>query len=149
VQNKIGERIRESRKKMVPPLSQDGLAARAGVVGKTIWRYETGASTPPRDEVRRLAEVLGVDPVWLEVGDREEPADTAVVADLDDDVQTAARALGLSDDEARRLDSVRQSIGRPTLARLMSYAADIIDGRPLSTAQPEPDRPTTGRKLRR
>lgn len=60
----LGGRVRLARCRA--GLSQEGLAVRAGVSAKTVWRLETGATaTPDARTIERIARVLGVAPVDL------------------------------------------------------------------------------------
>jgi transcriptional regulator with XRE-family HTH domain len=56
-------RLRELRRKR--GLSAAALGALVGVSDRQIYRYEWGASRPPEDVLRRLAEQLGRRPGWL------------------------------------------------------------------------------------
>ena len=64
----LGERIRYGRKRRV--LTQAELAQAAGVALITANRLENDAIENPRPEtIRKLAQVLDVDPAWLLFGD--------------------------------------------------------------------------------
>lgn len=54
----ISDRIRHYRK--VLNLSQTDLAEKAGVNIKSLSRYENGASIPPADVLKKIADALGV-----------------------------------------------------------------------------------------
>ncbi len=141
----FGSRLAAARR--ARGLTQEKLAHLVGVALMSISRYERDAMGIDDDVLERIAGVLGVRPAALRYGAEavdEVPSDD----ELDADVRYVAEKEGLSGDETRRLAAIRQSIGAPSRARLASYAADIIDGRPMSSASPEPERPTSGRKLR-
>lgn len=68
--NIIGERVRESRKKFTPPLTQDQLAGRLAKSGIAIDRVaiakiENGSRCAFDFEVKSIANVLHVDVRWL------------------------------------------------------------------------------------
>jgi len=65
----VGERLRWARERQL--LTQEALAARAGVLDVTISRTENGHTTPTVGTLRKLADALGVDPVWLRFGEGE------------------------------------------------------------------------------
>ena len=69
----VGERLRDIRKRRV--LSQEDLAARAGVPVVTISRLENNHTEPRPQTIRRLAAALDVEPSWLLFGD--EPGEAA------------------------------------------------------------------------
>jgi transcriptional regulator with XRE-family HTH domain len=50
-------------------LTQAELAARSGVLEVTISRVENGHSQPTVKTIRRLADALEMDPVWLRFGE--------------------------------------------------------------------------------
>ena len=60
-------RLRELRRQRV--LSMRELEERSGVSYNTIWRLENGLTGAQPRTIRRLAEVLGVDPVELVKGE--------------------------------------------------------------------------------
>jgi transcriptional regulator with XRE-family HTH domain len=60
-------RLRELRRQQV--LSMRELEERSGVSYNTIWRLENGLTGAQPRTIRRLAEVLGVDPVELVKGE--------------------------------------------------------------------------------
>ena len=66
----IGERIRESRKKL--GLNQSELAARIGVTQPAIANWESGVHDPRRLMLAKLADTLAVAPEWLGSGARSE-----------------------------------------------------------------------------
>ncbi len=61
-------RLRELRKQRV--LSMRELEERSGVSYNTIWRLENGLTGAQPRTIRRLAEVLGVEPHELLKGER-------------------------------------------------------------------------------
>jgi hypothetical protein len=68
--NIIGARIREARRRFVPPITQDQLAGRLAKVGIQIDRVavakiENGLRCAFDFEVKALAAVLKVDANWL------------------------------------------------------------------------------------
>ena len=64
---KIGAQLREARERAL--LTQEELAARAGVQPFTVSRIETGKVEPRFRTIRKLAEALDMDPRDLVVGD--------------------------------------------------------------------------------
>lgn len=84
-------------------LSGAGLARRLGVSQPTIHAWVNGAHGLRRQNIRRLAAELGVDPAWLEFGaDREAEARAAdstelaflrLYRELDDEGQAAILRL--------------------------------------------------------
>jgi transcriptional regulator with XRE-family HTH domain len=66
---KIGAQLREAREQRL--LTQEELAARAGVQPFTISRIETDKVEPRFRTIRKLAEALGVDPQTL-IGAKDE-----------------------------------------------------------------------------
>jgi transcriptional regulator with XRE-family HTH domain len=60
-------RLRELRRQRV--LSMRELEERSGVSYNTIWRLENGLTGAQPRTIRRLAEVLGVEPVELVKGE--------------------------------------------------------------------------------
>lgn len=55
-------------------VTQAELAELAGVSTATWSTWEAGRSEPPLDTIRKVAEVLSVDPGWLAFGNQEVPA---------------------------------------------------------------------------
>ncbi len=67
----IGERLRLARLRRA--LSQENLAAKAGVPVVTISRIENNRyGTPRPGTVRKLSMALEIDPAWLLFGESEE-----------------------------------------------------------------------------
>lgn len=66
----IGARVRRSRR--AQDITQEQLAARAGIAHSTLHRVEKGISRPNLDTLFKLAEALAVDPKWLLSGDDED-----------------------------------------------------------------------------
>ena len=65
----IGERLREAREQK--GLEQTVLAAKIGVVPRTLQRWEKGEQVPDGLEITRIAKVTGVQPTWLLTGEGE------------------------------------------------------------------------------
>lgn len=63
----LADRVRKARE--VTGLSQDELAARAGVGRATLARIEQGKNVPRRATIIALAFATGVDLNWLENGE--------------------------------------------------------------------------------
>ena len=65
----IGQRLEAARRRRV--MTQAELAQAAGVALVTVTRLENdvGSGNPRPGTIRRLAEVLNVDPAWLLFGD--------------------------------------------------------------------------------
>ena len=59
----IGERIRITRQNK--KMSQQELAEKSGVAYKSLSRYELGASIPPADSLKAIADALGVTADYL------------------------------------------------------------------------------------
>lgn len=62
----IGNRLRKARREK--DLTQDQLAAQAGTNQAVIQKIENGKSLRPR-QIEQIAEVLGINPAWLQFGD--------------------------------------------------------------------------------
>lgn len=62
----IGDRIKDSRKKA--GISQAELARLVGRSQSAVAEWETGGTEPRRNIVEKIAAVLDVSPLWLEVG---------------------------------------------------------------------------------
>jgi repressor LexA len=65
----IGERLRAARANK--ELDQSVLAEKAGVVTRTLQRWEKGEQVPDGVSITRLARATGVQPSWLLTGDGE------------------------------------------------------------------------------
>lgn len=60
----IGKRIKEARERA--NMSQRELAARIGVSQALVNKYEAGGvSNMPIDRLKQIADITGVDPLWL------------------------------------------------------------------------------------
>ena len=66
----IGERIRDSRKKL--GINQSELAERIGVTQPAVANWESGVHDPRRLMLAKLADTLAVSPQWLGSGARSE-----------------------------------------------------------------------------
>lgn len=62
----IGIRIRQAREEL--GLTQVQLAERLGIAFQSLQQWETGKTTPRVDRLRKLANVLGKTPSWLQFG---------------------------------------------------------------------------------
>jgi len=62
----IGMRLRYARREKA--MTQDGLAKEAGTNQAVIQKIENGKSLRPR-QIMRIAEVLEVNPAWLQFGE--------------------------------------------------------------------------------
>lgn len=62
----IGDRIKDARKKA--GISQAELARLVGRSQSAVAEWETGGTEPRRNIVEKIASVLDVSPLWLEVG---------------------------------------------------------------------------------
>jgi transcriptional regulator with XRE-family HTH domain len=73
----IGIRLRHARELRF--LNQEELAARSGIGVATISRIENNhfEKRPRLSTIRRLADELGVDPMWLLAGESTEEVKTA------------------------------------------------------------------------
>lgn len=65
----IGDRIREARENK--ELDQASLAEKAGVVTRTLQRWEKGAQVPDAVALMKLAKATNVQPTWLLTGEGE------------------------------------------------------------------------------
>ena len=63
----IGERLRAARERK--ELDQATLAAKAGVVTRTLQRWEKGEQVPDGIAITKIARVTNVQPVWLLTGE--------------------------------------------------------------------------------
>ncbi len=77
----VGQRIRAARNKA--GLTQRELAARAETATGTIQQYELEKRQPRLEQLRRIANVLGVDINWLMNGHTMEERDAAFKASAD------------------------------------------------------------------
>ncbi len=73
----IGRRLRDARERRF--MTQEELGERAGVQSVTISRIENDRPTsrPRMSTIRKLAEALGDDPVWIMFGEVSEDAKSA------------------------------------------------------------------------
>ncbi len=67
MKNTIGERLREARENK--EMDQATLADKAGVVARTLQRWEKGEQVPDGVSITRLAKATGVQASWLLTGD--------------------------------------------------------------------------------
>jgi repressor LexA len=65
----IGERLRQARE--AKEMDQAVLAEKAGVVTRTLQRWEKGEQVPDGIAITRLARVTNVQPTWLLTGEGE------------------------------------------------------------------------------
>jgi repressor LexA len=65
----IGDRLRQARESA--KLDQAVLSAKAGVVTRTLQRWEKGEQVPDGVAITKLAKVTAVQPVWLLTGEGE------------------------------------------------------------------------------
>lgn len=72
MESTIGDRLREAREQRF--MTQSELSAKAGIQIATISRIENNRqeSRPRLTTVRKLAEVLGVEPHWIMFGEHLE-----------------------------------------------------------------------------
>lgn len=68
----IGERIKEYRIRL--GLGQDELAAKCGISGQSIHRYESGKSNPREVILGKLARIFGISVHELKTGEKEKPS---------------------------------------------------------------------------
>ncbi|MBR3251889.1 MAG: helix-turn-helix transcriptional regulator [Erysipelotrichaceae bacterium] len=66
---RFGKRLRESRKSS--KMTQVELASKVGLHQVQIADYEKGTRKPNETNMTKLAQVLGVDPMWLALGEGE------------------------------------------------------------------------------
>ena len=93
----FGERLRKLRKQR--GLTQDQLAELAGMNGRHLSRFETGAIEPPVRTVRRLAEALGL---ALEELTQEAPQARLQSLVPDEELLEQFKALSRIDEEDRK-----------------------------------------------
>lgn len=62
----IGIRIRQAREEL--GLTQVQLAERLGIAFQSLQQWEAGKTTPRSDRIRKLANILGKTPSWLQFG---------------------------------------------------------------------------------
>lgn len=67
MKNSIGERLREARENK--QLDQTTLADKAGIVARTLQRWEKGEQVPDGVAITRLAKATGVQASWLLTGE--------------------------------------------------------------------------------
>jgi repressor LexA len=67
MKNTIGERLREARE--TKEMDQVTLADKAGVVARTLQRWEKGEQVPDGVSITRLAKATGVQASWLLTGE--------------------------------------------------------------------------------
>lgn len=67
----IGERIRARRKAL--SITQQGLAEAFGISRVSVTLWENNSTSPERDKISRLAEILEADPEWLLTGQGTPP----------------------------------------------------------------------------
>jgi len=85
----ISERIKLTRQQK--NMSQSELAEQASISTKSLSRYETGASIPPADSLKAIADVLGVSADYLLSDDKVEIKDKdlfkkfEVIQDMNDE----------------------------------------------------------------
>lgn len=82
----VGQRLRELRVRA--GLTQEDVAAKAGVRSQSIYRYEAGEHVPRSEVVMRLAKLFGVHPEYILQGDP--PAASRVEGD---DVPDAVKQI--------------------------------------------------------
>lgn len=71
----IGDRIREARD--TKELDQATLAAKAGIVTRTLQRWEKGEQIPDGISITKIAKATGAHPHWLLTGEGEMYSSTA------------------------------------------------------------------------
>lgn len=69
MKNSIGERLRTARESK--EMDQASLAGKAGIVTRTLQRWEKGEQVPDGVAITRLARATGVQASWLLTGDGE------------------------------------------------------------------------------
>ena len=67
MKNTIGERLREARENK--EMDQTTLAEKAGIVARTLQRWEKGEQVPDGVAITKLAKATGVQASWLLTGD--------------------------------------------------------------------------------
>lgn len=90
----IGDRIKDARKKA--GISQAELARLVGRSQSAVAEWETGGTEPRRNIVEKIAAVLDVSPLWLEVGGAVE-AGRSYEPRSTDDTSLSESAQSLSD----------------------------------------------------
>jgi hypothetical protein len=117
-------------------VSQSDLARRMTARGfrthaSTVNRYVSGAVTPSVDLLAGIAECLRVSVDEL-LGLRPAAAPPAPAPPpIDDDVRAIGVVAGLTEAELERLASMQRAVGSVSRTRLLSYASDIVEARPV------------------
>lgn len=121
----LGQRIRDRREAL--DLSQASLADAIGVRQPTMWRYEQDKLRPGADVLDRLATALKVTSRWLLHGDEATTnvTESRVTYDRDEEIDRAADAAGLNEDQRARLYDACRSIGPMSAGELLSTAEKI------------------------
>ena len=66
---KMAQRIKQARiENFAGNITQKQMATLLGIPYKTYQNWEIGKASPKREFITKLANVLKVDPVWLEFG---------------------------------------------------------------------------------
>ena len=69
----IGKRIKSARKRMVPKLTQEGLATLLGVTDKAVSGWERDEASPEIGKLGDIRRILRVTYVWLVEGGTSAP----------------------------------------------------------------------------
>ncbi|EGB7356626.1 helix-turn-helix domain-containing protein [Escherichia coli] len=92
-------------------ISIKDLSLSSGVTYEMARRYTLGTAKPRDEKLERIAELLGVEPAWLEYGSSTEkaPAPYADLSGLQKYIGSSAGELTeLSEDEKRLINTFRQ-----------------------------------------
>jgi transcriptional regulator with XRE-family HTH domain len=110
----IGQRIRDAR--VVAGLSQGRLAEAIETAQTTISSWERGRTEPTRDDVVRVADVLGISVAALELGEAGEAAERAAIP-IVGYVGAASEYFGFDDHaHGSGLDEIERPPGVPERA---------------------------------
>lgn len=122
---KLAERLIVARK--LKALSAPELAAKLGIHAQTLYKYEQGKRTPDAELLRRIADITGVSPSWLLMGEQEKEERKPLIIDKDDSklsrmLQLVEKIYADGTDRQRRelrglLEELGEDIGRREIER--------------------------------
>ncbi len=80
----VGSRIKTARRRLVPKMTQRGLAGKFGITDKAVSAWERGESMPEYERLPALREILRVTFAWLLAGSGPPPAPDDATVKFDD-----------------------------------------------------------------
>lgn len=116
----VGQRIRVARNKA--GLTQRELAARAETATGTIQQYELEKRQPRLEQLRRIANVLGVDINWLMNGHTMEERDVAFKASADQRYRDAKEWL-----RQKKMDEAFQSLNEQGQQKAVERVEELAE----------------------